>query len=246
MACPSCGGQLSLPADLDRVTCAYCATQLVVDAGEGYTALRIAEQVATAIRDSGATTASALRETSEATKVELHRLQLNQQISSLQVQLSATQGEIRSLQRSQRTRTIRSQLAQLRSQEATIARQIDTVRRQLPPEAKLAQPSLSAGPTKQSEWSNARGCLAAFLIYVAPATLLAAFGISADEISQSAFLSFLNVVFFAVALAGFLYFRKRSHTFRSLLRRASNIRRPTERATYDGEAASINDTTDSA
>ena len=44
-ACASCGAPVQVAPDVEQVRCAYCGAQLVVERGEGYLAVRAAEEV---------------------------------------------------------------------------------------------------------------------------------------------------------------------------------------------------------
>jgi len=60
VACASCGAAISVPQDIDLLTCAYCGSHLMVRRGEGYIASKLAEQVTTAVREVGAEIGSRL------------------------------------------------------------------------------------------------------------------------------------------------------------------------------------------
>lgn len=53
VACVSCGAALSVPPDIDQLTCAYCGTALVIRRGDGYIASKLAEEVRADIRQVG-------------------------------------------------------------------------------------------------------------------------------------------------------------------------------------------------
>ena len=85
--CSSCGAPIKIPADLDHFNCAYCGAALVVQRGEGYVALKLAEQVGKTIQEVGQKTLSTIREGAQVTHVELKRLQIGQEIDELQFRL---------------------------------------------------------------------------------------------------------------------------------------------------------------
>ena len=122
--CTSCGAPIKIPPEVDHFNCAFCGASLVVKRGEGYVSLKLAEQVSRSIQDVGQQTQSTIRDGTQVTQVELKRLQLGQQISSLQIQLSSVQSEIRSLQRQKADRKIKRQLKELDVEESSLINQI--------------------------------------------------------------------------------------------------------------------------
>lgn len=50
VACASCGASISVPSDIDLLTCAYCGSHLIIRKGEGYIASKLAEQASSAFR----------------------------------------------------------------------------------------------------------------------------------------------------------------------------------------------------
>ena len=125
VSCTSCGAPISIPSDIDRLNCIYCGATLIVQRGEGYVALKLAEQVSKSITESGVQTQSTIRENTYVTQTELKRLQLGQEISSLQIQLSTLQSEIRTLQRQTTNEQISWQLKDLDNQQAHLINRIN-------------------------------------------------------------------------------------------------------------------------
>ena len=124
VSCASCGAPIQISDDIDRLNCTYCGAGLVVQRGEGYVALKLAEQMSRTIQDSGARTQTMVREGTQVTRAELKRLQLSQELSATHIQLSSIQTEIRGLMRQKRNRQIDRQLKELRKQESTLLSQI--------------------------------------------------------------------------------------------------------------------------
>ena len=122
--CSSCGAPIKVPSDLERFNCAYCGAALVVQRGEGYVALKLAEQVGKTIQEVGQQTQSTIREGAQVTQVELKRLQIGQEISALQIRLSSVQAEIRMLERQKADRKIKKQLKALRTEQDALANRI--------------------------------------------------------------------------------------------------------------------------
>lgn len=97
--CTACGAPISIPEDVDFLNCTSCGSALAVQRGEGYVTLKMVKEVTEAIKKTGADTESAIRDGTYATKTELQRLQLSQEISMVEMQLNSIQGEIRGLER---------------------------------------------------------------------------------------------------------------------------------------------------
>ena len=141
MTCPSCNGPLKIPDDVDKLTCSFCGSELVVQRGDGYSALKLAEAVSQTIEDVGKETQSTIREGTSVTQTELKRLQLGQELSSLQLQLSNIQSEIRALEMGKKNRKVRRHLKDLRQQETNLKRRIYSL------QASMAPPTQASGGT---------------------------------------------------------------------------------------------------
>jgi hypothetical protein len=98
--CSACGSPINVPEDVDFLNCASCGSYLGIQRGEGYITLKIIKEVAATIKQTGAETQSAIRDGAYATKTELQKLQLTQEISMVEMQLSSLQGEVRGVERS--------------------------------------------------------------------------------------------------------------------------------------------------
>jgi hypothetical protein len=125
VSCSSCGAPIKIPEDVDFLNCVYCGAALKVQRGDGYVALKLAEQVSKSIQQVGDRTQATIREGTYATQSELKRLQITQEIASLQIQLSGIQAEIRSLERQKSNRKIKKQLRELRDQEKNLLANIN-------------------------------------------------------------------------------------------------------------------------
>lgn len=199
--CSSCGAPIRIPPELEYFNCAFCGASLVVQRGEGYIALKLVEQVSKSIQDVGEQTQSTIREGTQVTQVELKRLQLSQEISSLQIQLSSIQSEIRSLQRQKADRKIKRQLKELSGEEASLIDRIkglQTVLAQSYPAQDSAQSESveepqepPAGPkSKTPPRGNfctspiGKGCLTGLLVLIAGSIVC---GIPAQALDQAIF-----------------------------------------------------------
>lgn len=131
--CASCGSPIQIHNDTEFVTCPSCSTQMVVDRGEDFLSLKIAEQVSQAINQSGTGTQSAIRDGTQTTQSEIKRLQITQDLSMLNLQLSSIQSEIRALQREKQSKTQRLQLNELLNQEGNLKQRIAFLQNALVP-----------------------------------------------------------------------------------------------------------------
>ncbi len=125
--CSSCGAPIQVPPDIDQLTCSHCGTTLIVQRGEGYIALKVAEHISKAISEFGQQTREAISEGANLTQVELKRLQIIQDLSTTQMQLSSVQAEIRTLERQKENQTIKKQLKQLYSDETNLTQRIKSL-----------------------------------------------------------------------------------------------------------------------
>lgn len=129
--CAACGAPISIPENLEQLSCSNCGTYLMVEHGEGYYALRAVEQLSEAIQQSGKGTQDAIREGAQITQIELKRLQLSQTLNGANAALNATQSEERSLARSQMTPAAMRQLQQLKLQEFSQLEEIRPIHLQM-------------------------------------------------------------------------------------------------------------------
>ncbi len=128
LACASCGAPIQIPSDVEHFNCSYCGASLVVQRGEGYVTVKLVEKVTETIQSVGAQTQSTVREGNQATQAEIKKLQLNNELNSLQLQLTTVQSEIRNIERLKNTRVNREQLKKLRLQENEINKRIFNIR----------------------------------------------------------------------------------------------------------------------
>ncbi len=98
--CSACGAAISIPDDVDRLTCSACGTFLMLERGEGYYALKAVEQIANVIQESGKSTQDAIRDSAAITRKEFQRLQISQNLNTINSQLHDNQAEQRNLSRS--------------------------------------------------------------------------------------------------------------------------------------------------
>ena len=182
MSCPNCGAPISVTEDLNQLNCASCGSTLSVQRGEGYAALKMAEKLGQAIQDSSLQTQGTIREGTQVTKIELKRLQLNQDITTAQLQLSNVQAEIRSLEREKSTGTIKQQLRELRQQEASLRPRIAALQAALQPDGSSTAAAPSVAPARSMTWGTVCGW--AILVFFAAGPLL--MSTTSSSLSESA------------------------------------------------------------
>lgn len=131
MSCTACGAPISIPEDVLQITCTSCGTSLLVERGEGYVALKIAEKLARAIETSGMETQEVIRENTQVTRTELQRLQLTQELATTEMQLNGIQSEIRMLERESKNPTAVKQLPALHQSEYAAMERLRALKLQL-------------------------------------------------------------------------------------------------------------------
>lgn len=176
MACPSCGASITIPDDLAQLTCTFCGSSLRVQRGEGYAALKLAEMLEQAIHDSSSQTQDTIRAQTEATQGELRRLQLNQELATVQLQLASVQAEIRSLEREQTTSTTRRQRRELHEQERALRARSAALSAALSSKGDF-QATAAGLPSLRPRagakpWYRSLGCLIVLLLLFPPAWAL--------------------------------------------------------------------------
>lgn len=224
MICPSCTGAVQVPTNMDRIACVYCGSELIVEYSEGdMMTLSLAQKIKETLQDVGQETQGAIRENTGVTKTELQRLQIGQQIGTLQIQLSSIRAEIRTLEREkQLSRTAKSQLKELRKEEQACMLQIRNLQSLLSDEKVTQQVSKSeSSKTKSSSMSSpmkkgcAWGCVWGCATYIGVALVLSIvaipldklfFNISTNDDVNGPFISIAAFVSFFFGVAVFFYF----------------------------------------
>ena len=131
VSCVACGAPLSIAADVENIRCEFCGSTFQIQRSEGEVTLKIAEEVSRSIQEVGTRTQTSIEELTQQTRSELQRLQLQQELSSLQIQLTSIQSEIRELNRAKKTRKIKKQIKELKSNEAKIIRNMRILQSQI-------------------------------------------------------------------------------------------------------------------
>jgi hypothetical protein len=215
---------------------------------EDVSVLRTAAEISASFKDVGAETANAIRDVSNVTRSELERLRLSQDIAALQAQRSSLLFEIRTLERSRKNRKARRQLKDLRRDERLITQRIDSLNRSLVAgPARDVDAVASLHKAQKSETSNGRGCLAGILIWMVPLLIIMSFFLpSTEDLIDSGYFMFLDVAFFALGLASFFYFRKRTNTLGALIRRFVNLVQRKSKSQTQVQSTTRDEKTDSA
>jgi DNA-directed RNA polymerase subunit RPC12/RpoP len=143
MSCASCGASITIPSDIDTLNCAYCGSSLVVERGEGYATLKLAEKVSKAIDESGAKT-----------QAEIKRMALMQEQGTREIQLTNLEGEIRSLERSKLDRTGRKQLKSLYQQRQALQTRIRDIQMVLYPPVQVQVGAAGAAKASATRAAN--------------------------------------------------------------------------------------------
>lgn len=236
LSCPSCGGSLQLPDDIDQATCRYCQTMLVVQRGEGYASLKIAEKVQDAIRDSAVETRVAIEEGSLVTRDELRRMQLSQDLSATQARLASLQAEIRALEREKKKRKVKRQLKKLRKEEKVLFLQVGEIEKSIAartPQAQAPQQPAASVPKKPKKPMSRSikailwGCGTYFFVGVIcaiPAIFIDEALFAGTGSSAAPLLTFTSLAAFVFAGLAFIYVLTPDAQIWSSLR--SYVRRP--------------------
>ena len=139
--CPVCSAPLTIPPDATQARCPYCGTSFTVQRSSAGVALNLAEQVTDAVHESAS-----------ATRSELQRLQLTQELSTARLHLANVQREIRTLKRLPPSGATKMQLAELQRQEADLRARVNELDRELNPEAEVTAESLSPASIESIPW----------------------------------------------------------------------------------------------
>lgn len=139
--CPVCSAPLTISPDATQARCPYCGTSFSVQRSSAGVALNLAEQVTDAVHESAF-----------ATRAELQRLQLTQELSTARLRLADVQREIRTLKRLPPSGTTKTQLAQLQRQEADLRARVAELERELDPEAATAPESPAPASRENIPW----------------------------------------------------------------------------------------------
>ncbi len=91
LTCPSCGGALKVPEDVETLACAHCETQLTVDRGKGYVSLRMLSEIKQQME--------ADMEAQERTASELAIIRLNEELGLLGTEKESLEERIKEVER---------------------------------------------------------------------------------------------------------------------------------------------------
>ena len=196
ISCASCEAPISVPSDIDTLTCEFCGTNFIIKRNDGHVTLGVAEDVKRAIQEVGEQTNSFIRESSEATQLELKRIQLQQELSSLQIQILDIQTEIRSLEQGKKGWKKKKRLKELSKRKDKLTTQMqsiqDLLRNQISSvehvTASVKQSSIKAGnvaasvpETTKKQSSIKSGCLVGCLVYLLVGVCLTMIAVPLDN-----------------------------------------------------------------
>lgn len=183
-ACASCGAPLSIPGSSNDIVCNFCGASMMVERTGDQVALIYAKEVEKTIKETGFQTNAAIRESSQTTQLELKRIQIQQQIASLENQLSRIKSEIRGLESIKRNGKQKRQLKDLKDEKDSLLIRIkllenevyntDSTGNTVPPRV-----NWDRVPKKNTFWS---GCLTAFLIYILVGLVFVGIGMVIDSL----------------------------------------------------------------
>ena len=164
LQCPSCSAPVIFLPQSMQTKCSYCGAMLRKQPSSSEVALLTTEKMASAISTSTAQTQTAIQANtaaaqaeSAATRNELRRMQLSNELTSVDLQLTTVQSDIRAAMRMPRNRVISQQLRQLQGQEAALLRRRADICAILNPHRPASLPASAPAGT--------RGCFGwAFLI----------------------------------------------------------------------------------
>ncbi|MFO7679209.1 MAG: hypothetical protein R6X34_04090 [Chloroflexota bacterium] len=211
MICPSCTGAVQVPTDLGRITCAYCGSELIVGYSEGNMNLSLAQKIKETLQNVGQETQGAIRENTGVTQTELKRLQIGQQIATVQIQLSNIRTEIRTIEREKNlSRAAKRQLKELRKEEQACLLQIRNLQSFLTDTKGTHQVVKDSGVSKAKSSTQAsplkKGCAWGCVTYLVVVLALGMVAIPLDELFFNVTTdSDVNRPFFSIAVwIGFL------------------------------------------
>ena len=104
LTCSSCGAPVEAPADADAFDCDYCGMRSAVKRGEGYAARQAVEKMAQAMEASEARSQTAILDELEATRAQLRKVELQQEMIAAQTQLLRVQAELHAFDGQRRLR----------------------------------------------------------------------------------------------------------------------------------------------
>lgn len=209
--CPSCGAPLSVNESLERITCSYCGTYLVVQHSESELTLKFARNVENGIKSVGEKMEGSIREGTDSTRIELKRLQAQQQLASLENRLIRINDEIRYLESGKDTIQTRSQLSSLNNDKQKIIRRITSIEEELYGTPIVAgTPENTRNQTKEKPRLKA-GCLSGCLVYIVIGIILGGIGMGIDsvifgsDIEQGPFFSVGVIIGIMAGIIAFFY-----------------------------------------
>jgi len=177
--CPACGATIQVMKDVDTYVCSYCGTSFTVEQKDGTLTARLVKNVENVIKDIGDKTSTSIRESSQSTQNELKKIQIQQQISTLQNQLSTINFEIRSLERSKRNRKQRKQLRELKTEKLKLVERIKVLESEIYGTSSDSQVKKEKNNVKLPKWLIVSG-----LVFLIILCAIISFSTQKNEISE--------------------------------------------------------------
>jgi len=221
-ACASCGAPLPVHEKTNEIICNYCGASMVVERTGNQVTLIMGEEIEKTIKETGSRTAAEIRESSQTTQLELKRLQMQQQIASLENQLSRVKSEIRGLESIKRNSKQKKQLKELEQEKESLIYRIKLLENQVYP----VDPQQGQGtpPRFQDFKPKARsgGCLTGIIVFFIFSFIFMGIGTTIDTAiygdAEGAPIPFSTIGFLIASTAGILgYIYKNSPNSRVTL-----------------------------
>jgi uncharacterized membrane protein YhaH (DUF805 family) len=133
ITCPACAAPVEVVAEQEYSRCPFCRSTLKVESAAH-----------SANREIGAT----LAKETNATRSEIQRMQLLQELGLLKARLAGAQGEIRTLEREKATPVTRRQLVEVQGERDAILQEIDRLNARIAPST---QSNLGYAPNRTTE-----------------------------------------------------------------------------------------------
>lgn len=158
LSCPACSAPVTIAPNESQAKCSFCGMILRVKHSDNDATQLVTEHITSSISDSHAQTQAAIAENTAITRDELRRMQLNQELSNIELRVSNLQSEARILQRLPANKVNKRQLQELREQEAVLLTRSAEIEAILYPELSTDAPSNS---------KSANGCSSTILSILA-------------------------------------------------------------------------------
>lgn len=214
-ACASCGAPLPVRENTNEIICNYCGASMVVERTGNQITLKMGEEIEKTIKETASRTAAEIRESTQTTQIELKRLQMQQQLASLENQLSRVKSEIRGLESIKRNSKQKKQLKELYAEKESLIYRIKLLENQvyqLDPQPRQGPPPIFQ---EYKPRTRSGGCLTGIIVYFVFSIVFMGVGIEIDTAifgdAEGAPIPFSTIGFLLAITAGILgYIYKKS------------------------------------